>query len=229
MEKKDYYAILGVSRTESTAGIRAAFRKLAKVHHPDRSGPESTRCFQEITEAYCILSNPEARKSYNDTLRRQEEGVKKRQETEKRSYPWHRSDRWNVNLDAASRTFRRAGPTLNDLFEELFPDPSAGRFRSQRNPNRFSVEVLLSEDEATHGGVLPVEVPVRHVCRFCDGSGAAGLFRCLRCHGQGSVYSAQALSVRIPSMVRDGTILEIPIGRSKGVDQALIVHIFVRR
>ncbi|MBI3303367.1 MAG: DnaJ domain-containing protein, partial [Deltaproteobacteria bacterium] len=48
MLKKDYYLILGVSRTESPRGIRAAFRELAKRYHPERIGPQGTRFFQEI-------------------------------------------------------------------------------------------------------------------------------------------------------------------------------------
>ncbi|MEM5789688.1 MAG: DnaJ domain-containing protein, partial [Syntrophobacteraceae bacterium] len=48
MKKKDYYLILGVSRTESTEGIKAAFRKLAKEHHPDKRGPDGTRFFQDL-------------------------------------------------------------------------------------------------------------------------------------------------------------------------------------
>jgi hypothetical protein len=50
MVKRDYYIILGVSRSESSAGIHEAFRKLAKKHHPDRGGPAATETFQEIAK-----------------------------------------------------------------------------------------------------------------------------------------------------------------------------------
>ena len=51
MKKKDYYAILGVSSIESANGIKAAFRKLAKTHHPDVAGVGKSGKFQEITAA----------------------------------------------------------------------------------------------------------------------------------------------------------------------------------
>lgn len=70
MKQKDYYAILGVTRAESAGGIRAAYRKLARIHHPDHAGPGRTRRFQEINEAYRVLSDPAARKSYNESLTR---------------------------------------------------------------------------------------------------------------------------------------------------------------
>lgn len=66
--KKDYYLILGVCRSESTEGIKSAFRKLAKRYHPDKSGPEGTRRFQDIAEAYEVLSHPEARRRYTERL-----------------------------------------------------------------------------------------------------------------------------------------------------------------
>jgi molecular chaperone DnaJ len=72
MVKRDYYIILGVSRSESFAGIHEAFRKLAKKYHPDLGGPEATETFQEIAQAYEILSDPEQRRTYDQTLRRRE-------------------------------------------------------------------------------------------------------------------------------------------------------------
>jgi curved DNA-binding protein len=64
---KDYYEVLGVSRTSDQDGIKSAFRKLAAKHHPDRNlndaGAEER--FKEINEAYTVLSDPEKRKFYN--------------------------------------------------------------------------------------------------------------------------------------------------------------------
>src|SRR2546425_11540095 len=65
---KDLYSTLGVSRTESLHGIREAFRKLAKRYHPDHAGQQGTLKFQEILNAYEVLSDPEKRKRYNERL-----------------------------------------------------------------------------------------------------------------------------------------------------------------
>ena len=69
LEFKDYYAILGVPRTASEDEIKKAFRKLARVHHPDvsRDKKGSEEKFKEINEAYEVLGNPENRRKY-DTL-----------------------------------------------------------------------------------------------------------------------------------------------------------------
>ncbi|HJU61775.1 MAG TPA: DnaJ domain-containing protein, partial [Candidatus Binatia bacterium] len=61
MVRKDYYLILGVSRRESPRGIQDAFRELAKKYHPDLAGPGGAPRFQDIREAYEILSDPEKR------------------------------------------------------------------------------------------------------------------------------------------------------------------------
>ena len=74
MEKKTYYMILGVSSTESDRGIRSAYRDLAKRLHPDVAGEQATRSFQEISEAYGVLSDPQRRREYNHELSRAEHG-----------------------------------------------------------------------------------------------------------------------------------------------------------
>ena len=63
--RKDYYAVLGVHRTETEPRIHGAYRRLAKECHPDRTGDQDTRKFQEIQEAYEILSDPEKRGHYD--------------------------------------------------------------------------------------------------------------------------------------------------------------------
>ena len=64
MALKDYYLILGVSRTETARGIQNAFRELVKQLRPDRVGPQGTATFQDLVEAYQVLSDPERRKAY---------------------------------------------------------------------------------------------------------------------------------------------------------------------
>jgi curved DNA-binding protein CbpA len=65
---RTHYTVLGVPRSESEAGIRAAFRDLVKRHHPDRSGSAVAERFREIVEAYGVLSDPERRRRYDDSL-----------------------------------------------------------------------------------------------------------------------------------------------------------------
>lgn len=67
MEYKDYYKILGVSKSATTEEIKKAFRKLARRHHPDINpgSKEAEEKFKEISEAYEVLSDPEKRKRYD--------------------------------------------------------------------------------------------------------------------------------------------------------------------
>ena len=68
MEYKDYYKILGVAKSADDKAIKTAYRRLARKHHPDVSkGKDSASRFQEVSEAYEVLGDPEKRKRY-DTL-----------------------------------------------------------------------------------------------------------------------------------------------------------------
>jgi len=70
MARRDYYEILGLSRSASPEEIKRAFRQLAREHHPDvNQDPEAAERFKEINEAYQILSDPERRSLYDRTGR----------------------------------------------------------------------------------------------------------------------------------------------------------------
>src|SRR5205823_14469579 len=68
MDFKDYYSSLGVAKTASQKEIKAAYRKLARKHHPDvNQGDKSAEGrFKEINEAYEVLGDPEKRKKYDE-------------------------------------------------------------------------------------------------------------------------------------------------------------------
>ena len=65
----DYYAILGVAKTATAADIKTAFRKLAKIYHPDKNptNPQSSVLFEKILKAYNVLINPNTRRRYDDS------------------------------------------------------------------------------------------------------------------------------------------------------------------
>jgi DnaJ-class molecular chaperone len=68
-QQLDYYALLGVAPGATTAQIKKAYRKLARQHHPDHNlgDPEAAARFQDITEAYETLTDPERREAYDRT------------------------------------------------------------------------------------------------------------------------------------------------------------------
>src|SRR3954469_18379219 len=67
MSKRDYYEVLGVSRTVSETEVKSAFRKLAMTYHPDKNPGDKTAelKFKEINEAYQVLSDPQKRAAYD--------------------------------------------------------------------------------------------------------------------------------------------------------------------
>ena len=65
--KRDYYEVLGVSRTADAAAIKKAYRKLAKKYHPDSNAgnAKAEEAFKEVTEAYDVLGDEKKRKLYD--------------------------------------------------------------------------------------------------------------------------------------------------------------------
>ncbi len=64
MEFKDYYKLLGVERSASQKEIKAAYRKMAKKHHPDANGGDDSK-FKDLNEAYEVLKDPDKRQRYD--------------------------------------------------------------------------------------------------------------------------------------------------------------------
>ena len=191
MAAKNYYLVLGVSRQESARGIQEAFRSLAKRYHPDRTGPQGTAAFQDIVEAYQVLSDPARRGLYNQSLR-------------------HAEGTSHVTPETSAPPF---GPAPEPLVPEPIPGLQGVRalhpaFASFEG---LDVGILLSAQEAMTGGTLAVTIPVYYPCAACQGAGRTWSYVCSSCHGQGLLQEPETLRVSIPSMVQDGTLLEVPV------------------
>jgi curved DNA-binding protein CbpA len=72
VKRRDYYVVLGVERGEPAEGIRRAFHELALRYHPDRAGEGATALFQELVEAYRVLSDGRTRAAYDRALKHAE-------------------------------------------------------------------------------------------------------------------------------------------------------------
>jgi DnaJ-class molecular chaperone len=205
MKTRDYYVTLGVPRTETTAGIRSAFRELAKRHHPDRSGAEGNETFREVLEAYRVLSDAALRRHYDEGLRRRAEApeplVIRRASAE-------------ALTDEPVPLFGRADearPSFDAMFDRLVRNFTRIGVPKAERLEPLHCDVLLSPDEAATGGVLPIDVPVFEPCSECGGSGSTWLFPCLHCGQSGMVEDAVTVRLEIPPMVRGGTVIDLPL------------------
>jgi molecular chaperone DnaJ len=167
--ERDYYELLGVSRTATEQEIKMAFRRLARELHPDVSDhPEADVRFREVSEAYEALSNAETRQLYD---RYGHAGLK--------SGGFHPS-----HFDLGN---------VGDLFSAFFGEDLFGGRRGGRGGARgadIAAEVQLDLIEAARGITVPLTAEIAGTCASCQGSGAAlgsQIVTCPRCAGHGRV------------------------------------------
>src|SRR6187397_3082920 len=230
MSKRDFYEVLGVTRTCTEVELKAAFRKLAMQHHPDRN-PGDKNCehrFKEINEAYDVLKDGDKRAAYDRFGHAAFE---------------------HGGMGGGHGFGADFGSTFADIFEGIFGMGSArGRSsgRERGSDLRYNMEITL--DEAFIGKTAQIRIPTSVVCEACSGSGAKagtkpkacgscggvgkirhaqGFFTlertCPTCHGRGQVIDdpckvcggggrvtrERTLSVNIPAGVEDGTRIRL--------------------
>ena len=210
MATKDYYLILGVSRRENLRSVQEAFRELAKRYHPDRAGPQGTRIFQDLREAYEVLSNPEKRKLYNHNLEQDEIKTHSRPEPIF-SRPPSRPEALVPQAMSLLHDFQTIRPSFEPLFERFLRNFTGERVPKSEQLESLNVEVILSPEEAARGVAVPIGVPVFYTCPQCGGSGRDWLFPCIDCNAQGMIEQEATVRIRIPPMIPDRAIIEMPI------------------
>ena len=214
MALKDYYLILGISRSEPLSGIRARYRDLARRFHPDVAGPQSTSAFQEIAEAYEILADPAARRRYNADLARLEERQFVESSIELRPAP--RKD--PVSLFADPRAVR---PSFDTLVDRLFRDFIGVVVPQAARPEALTVEVILTPAEAMRGVTVPISVPGLQRCPHCGGTGRMWLSPCGPCGAEGEIASNRVVQITIPPLMQSRSIIEAPFS-ALGIDNLLL-------
>ncbi len=179
MSKRDYYEVLGVSRTAGDQEIKSAYRKLAMRHHPDRNpgGKEAENKFKEAAEAYAVLADTDKRHLY---------------------------DRFgHAGLGgAATGGF---DPTVFTGFEDIFGGlgdifgfgDALGGGRRRGGPQRgadLRYDLEISFEESAKGTETHIQIPRQEPCEVCRGSGAAAGSKpsaCPQCHGRGQLRYQQ--------------------------------------
>jgi molecular chaperone DnaJ len=250
MAKRDYYDVLGVSRTASADEIKKAYRRLAMKHHPDRNKDDTNAegKFKEAKEAYEVLQDADKRATYD---RFGHEGLS--------------------TGPGGAGGFSAEG--FGDIFGDVFGDIFGGGRRRGSQVFRgadLGYELRLDLEKAVSGDSVTIEVPTQVSCESCNGSGAkkgtepvtcstcggAGQVRmqqgffsiqqtcpackgagkmigdpCEDCHGRGRTRKTKTLSVKVPVGVDDGDRIRLSgegeAGRNGGPPGDLYVEIRV--
>lgn len=223
MTKKDLYLILGISPEATDANIRDAYRKLAKKHHPDKTGSMGSGRFREIAEAYETLSDPGKRERYNSEQTRRAEFEKGRRHVRRDRRPSHGFSTY--------RPFHsHAGPSPVEPIPGRH-DRSRSRRFAGAGPSPISpvleFEAVLTRHEAETGATDQFDIPIERACPECTGADDMLRFLCPRCMGQGILTERLRVSVQLPAGVREGEIFDLPL-RVDSRSIMLRLHIRIR-
>ena len=176
--KRDYYEVLGVSKTSSSDEIKKQYRKLALKFHPDRNqSTEAGEHFKEISEAYGVLSDPEKRKVYDQYGH---QGVDGRYSTD---------DIFQGARGDFSDLFGRGGGGFDSIFESIFGGWGVGS-RQQQQGSDILYETSITLEDVLHGKKMEIDLPKEIKCETCNGSGCkpgTSKNTCSACSGQGQV------------------------------------------
>lgn len=213
---KSYYAILGISSKSTPDQIKSAYRRLSKEFHPDYySG--SRDIFQEIQEAYSVLSDAHKRNQY-------ERHLKKTVSTNPTTRPVRQlhpepepliPDERPVDFGQVSpvRSFENFTPSFDEVFDWLWRNFSnLGQPKSGRIEN-LTLEVPLTKEQAIRGGNTRIMVPVMAVCPTCRGRGGVGPYDCVRCAGEGSISGEMPISISFPAGLTGTHSVAVPLDR----------------
>lgn len=177
MSKRDYYDVLGVSRTAEVSEIKSAYRKLAIKYHPDKNPGDhaAEEKFKEAAEAYEVLSNPEKRRRYDQ---------------------FGHAGNGGSGFGGGGMNMEDIFSQFGDIFgggnpfESFFSGGRSGGGRRAQRGTNLRVKIKLTLEEIAHGTEKKIKVNKQVSCRVCNGTGAKdsnAYHTCSTCGGTGSV------------------------------------------
>ncbi len=208
---RDFYEVLGVDRKASDDEIKKAYRRLARLNHPDRNPDDAAaeERFKEIQHAYDVLSDPEKRKAYDQFG--SSDG--------RRGFDPRGGGGFDFGGDFNVGDFG----DLGDLFGGIFGRGRGGQQRSRAERGAdLEVQVNLSFEDSLRGIEIKIPVDVETACRDCGGSGAkpgTSPKVCPECRGRGVTSESQGLFALSQPCARcrgNGTVIEDPCPRCRG-------------
>jgi len=212
---KNYYEILGLSKTASEDEIKTAFRKLAQKYHPDKKGGDEAR-FKEASEAYSVLSDKKRRAEYD---------------THGRTFAGGPSQGQGFGGFDFSNFSAGGGPSfggqniefdLGDIFGDFF----GGGQQHPRRGRDISIDIELPFKEAIFGTERRVLIAKLGLCDACSGTGAktgSKTILCTTCNGKGEIretrntfFGAFASARTCPKCHGRGDAPETPCSTCRG-------------
>ncbi len=193
--KRDYYEVLGVSKTATDDELKKAYRKLAKKYHPDanpNNKAEAEAKFKEVNEAYETLSDPQKRKMYDQF------GPDGPQGFNGAGGPFGGGNGYYSYTSSGFDGFGDFGD-LGDIFSSFFGGSFGGRTSSRKkNGPRKGADLNLHLDITFEQAFLGVEKEIsitrNEECNVCHGTGAkpgTSVTKCTMCNGTGQVRQVQ--------------------------------------
>jgi molecular chaperone DnaJ len=176
MNKRDYYEVLGLSKSASKDEIRKAYRSLSKKFHPDlNKAADAEEKFKEVTEAYEVLSDDQKKAQYDQF--------------------------GHTDPNQGFGGFGGFGGGADNFgFEDIFSTFFGGGSTRRRDPNAprkgddLQYTMTIDFMEAVFGKETEIEIPKDETCDTCDGSGAkkgTSAKTCSHCSGSGQISVTQ--------------------------------------
>jgi molecular chaperone DnaJ len=210
MEKRDYYEVLGLTKTADANEIKKSYRKLAMKYHPDKNkgDKEAEVKFKEASEAYEVLSDADKRSKYDRFGHAGLEGA-----FGGGGFDWGNFSHFSDVEDIFG------GEGLGGIFEHLFGG-GMGRSRGGTRRNKgedLQLSLSLTLEEIAKGVTKKLKINIKDTCDTCQGSGSAdGKSKtCPQCKGSGqvmqttrSLFGHMQTVVRCPTCNGEGKLIE---------------------
>ena len=210
MLKKNYYLTLGRRTAEHGNGLRHAFYELVKHYHPDSVGANGTPFYQEIVEAYHVLSDSDRRGDYS-------RGLSDAGGFADIEAAWPLPD-FNSPLGSTVPTDARflnnpsvSWPSLGLIREQVLKNFLHARPPDQMRADAIDAHLTLTPEDAARGGIAIIEAPAYYPCPLCRGSGQDNGCACPACDELGVVEEKETIPVEIPAMLERDQQIEIPL------------------
>lgn len=239
---KDYYAILGVTETCTFQELKSAYRKLARIYHPDIAGnsKDSVEKFKEINEAYEVLSNETKRANYDKMISYYNYSSKKKNTNKTATEP----DFKNTKKESKTKDERKtSGINFNwEEFLSKYKDYTS-KYQKENNSKReakygnsqrgkdINTDVEITITEAINGTSKVINMLNTNVCQKCGGRKFVNGAICNHCHGKGETTNYKRFTVKIPAGIKDNSKIRLAGEGEKGLnggangDLYITVHI----